>query len=313
MPPLVSVIMPTFNRLEFLPAALASLEAQTFTDWELIIADDGSELPTRRYLQQLAAPPRVRVLWLAHSGRPAVARNAALALARGEFVAFLDSDDLWLPAKLARQLASLRAHPGRQWSYTAFALVDAAGRRRSAPCPAQQRAPAGNILARLLAGQTVIALPSVIVARRVLGELGAFDETLVMCEDDELWLRLAAHGEIDGLDEPLTLVRRHDRHCGDDATAWRDRRRVFEKALRATGDAQLAGTLRRLRAEMSAGLARSQARAARRAGALATLAASARYSWRYRQWWRGALQALGCAFAPATLRALARRRRAHTR
>jgi len=312
--PLVSVIMPTYNRLEFLRPALDSLEAQTFTHWELIVADDGSQPPTRAYLEQLAAPPRVRLIRMPHCGRPSVVRNAALRAARGEYVAFLDSDDLWLPQKLECQIASLRRHPQRRWSYTAFAVVDAAGSvRRAATADARQTAPSGWILERILNDETVIALPSVLVARQLLDELGAFDEELTMCEDDELWLRLAAASEIDGVDAPLTLIRRHGQHAGDDATAWRDRHRVFEKALRRNGDAHLAPLLRRLRAETAAGLARSQAAGALRLSALTTLASSAHYSWRYRRWWRGAARTLAVALAPPALRGLARRHRSAAR
>jgi len=83
----------------------------------------------------------------------------------------------------------------------------------------------------MLKDEIVVPLSSVVVARQSLEQLGPFDETLVMCEDDDLWVRLAAHSEVDGIDEPLTLKRVHGQHGGDDVTAWRDRRRVFEKAL----------------------------------------------------------------------------------
>ena len=133
--PQVSILLPTFDRLEFLPATIASVMAQTLTDWELLIADDGSAAPTRRYLEGLA-DPRIKVLWLAHSGRPTVALNAALRAARGDYIAFLDSDDVWLPRKLEVQLQSLRSHPERLWSCTAFTLIDADGRPLSAGTPA---------------------------------------------------------------------------------------------------------------------------------------------------------------------------------
>jgi glycosyltransferase involved in cell wall biosynthesis len=295
MSPRVSVILPTFNRLEFLEPALTSLQAQTFRDFELIIADDGSDAATRAFLQRLADPPRVRIVWLNHCGRPGMVRNAALRLARGDYIAFLDSDDLWHPDKLARQLASLARHPQRQWSCTAFELVDAAGAPLDARAPA--RVASGWIAEQMLNDEFVIALPSVLVARPLIERLGAFDETLTMCEDDELWLRLAAASELDALDAPLTWVRRHDRHGGDDATAWRDRRRVFEKALGTTGDARLQAILRRLRAETSAGLARSLATGGNALPALASLADSAAYSWRYGTWWRRAPRTLLLALA----------------
>jgi glycosyltransferase involved in cell wall biosynthesis len=307
--PVVSVILPTFNRLTFLVPAVESLFAQTFAPWELILADDGSDAATRAYLEMLADPPRVRVIWLAHSGKPAVVRNAALREAQGEYVAFLDSDDLWLPAKLETQISSLRRQPRRKWSYTGFELVDAAGNRKTVTRAGNPPVLSGWILEKLLKDETVIALPSVVVSRQVLEQLGAFDEDLVMCEDDELWLRLAAHSEIDGIDAPLTLIRRHGQHSGDDATAWRDRRRVFEKALHASDDSHLGAILRKLRAEMSAGLAKSQATSGKRLNAVGTLVASVHYSWRYPQWWSGALRALAQAFTPAALRNAVRRYR----
>src|SRR5262245_58677498 len=129
--PTVSIILPTFNRLHYLRPAVDSVFAQSFTDWELIIADDGSDEATRAYLGDLAVRPGVRVLWLKHHGTPAPVRNAALREARGEYIAFLDSDDVWMPAKLARQIESLRRRPARQWAYTAFTIVDGAGGPRA--------------------------------------------------------------------------------------------------------------------------------------------------------------------------------------
>ena len=313
MSPAVSIILPTFNRPQFLAPALESVFAQTFTDWELIIADDGSSVNTRAYLQSVADPPRVQVIWLPHSGKPGVARNAALREARGEYVAFLDSDDLWLPKKLEAQIASLRRHPSCGWSYTRFAVVNAAGHPPVSARIKHWPAPSGWILEKILKEETVIALPSVVVARRLLEELGAFDEELVMCEDDELWLRLAAHSEIDGVDEPLTLVRRHGQHSGSDMTAWQDRRRVIEKALRASAGARHESVLRKLRVDMAAGLAKSQATSGEHIRVLGTLFSSLHYSWRYRAWWQGALVATGRAFAPTAVQGLVRRYRQRNR
>jgi glycosyltransferase involved in cell wall biosynthesis len=309
MPPSVSIIMPTFDRLEFLKPAIASVFAQTFEDWELIIADDGSSEPTRAYLRALQDHPRVQVILMPHTGKPSIVTNVALREARGAYVAFLDSDDVWLPKKLEIQIASLRRHPERGWSYTKFALIDSSGNRTD---PARTRnwpTPTGWILERLLGEETVIAQPSVVVSRRLLMQLGAFDEELVMCYDDELWFRLAAHSEIDGVDEPLTLVRRHGHHSGSDIIAWRDRRRVFEKALRVKRGRRLDAMLRKLRAQMSAGLARSQAASGRRLDAFATLCSSAPHSWRYPRSWLGALLSTVRACAPHAVRILARRYR----
>lgn len=310
MPPAVSILMPTFNRLEFLPPAIESVFAQSFTDWELIIADDGSGTDTKTYLQSLGHP-RVRVLCMAHTGKPPVMLNAALRIARGEFVAFLDSDDVWLPGKLELQIASLRHHPERRWSCTAFALIDAAGRPVQA-ARAGWPAASGQVRDRLFT-DAVIAMPSVIAAHSLLEQVGSFDEELVMNYDGDLWLRFAELSELDGIDEPLTLVRRHGLHGGSDIIAWRDLRRVIEKAQRTAGDAHFAAVLHEQRAVASAGLARSHALFGKRIDVLHALAESAPYSWRYLQWWRVGAYASARILTPrillSALRALRTRMR----
>ena len=183
--------MPTFNRPQYLRAAIDSVFAQTFTDWELIVADDGSEGETAAYVAALADPPRVKVLRLAHTGNPGAVRNAALQAALGEYVAFLDSDDVWLPAKLALQVASLRAHPERGWSHTAFSVIDESGEllggARSRWWPAAE----GWILESLIKMETVIATSesSVVKWRLPMEQVGEFDLKLRMCEDYDLFLQ----------------------------------------------------------------------------------------------------------------------------
>jgi len=300
MPPTVSIVMPTFNRLEYLAPAIESVMAQTFTDWELVIADDGSEPDTKDYLAGLE-DPRIRVISHGHTGKPSVVTNVAIKEAKGEFIAFLDSDDLWLPQKLHTQLASLRRHPQRRWSYTRFGIVDSDGNPRHHPCT-QWPTPSGWILERLLDEELVIAQPSVLVERELLQRTGGFDEELTMCYDNDLWCRLAANAEIDGVERLLTLVRRHAQHSGDDVTAWRDRRRVFEKLLGTELGVLHAPKLRRLRAHMAAGLARSQATFGSRTEALGTLVSSMPYSLRYPRWWRQVPGTIVRLLLPRTVR-----------
>jgi len=290
--------MPTFDRLQFLPPAIESVFAQTLRDWELVIADDGSGEATRAYLGSIA-DSRVRILWLPHSGKPPVAINAALRAARGEYVAFLDSDDVWLPRKLELQVASLRRRPARCWGCTGFALIDASGD----PLAARSGSPAvsGQVRNRLFT-DAVIAMPSVIASRSHLLKAGPLDEELTMNYDGDLWLRLAALSELDGVDEPLTLVRRHGMHGGSDIIAWRDLRRVIEKAQRTAEDTDFAAMLREQRALAAAGLARSHALFGRRSDVVRTLARSAPYSWRYPEWWRIGAYAAARSLAPQPLR-----------
>ena len=309
MRPTISIVLPTFNRLQFVPDTLESVFAQTLTDWELIIADDGSADATRDYLRKVAERPRVRVLWLEHSGLPALATNAAIREARGEYVAFLDSDDLWLPQKLERQVASLRRRAECGWSYTRFMIVDSTGRITNPRPAGSYPAKGGWIWESLLDGETVIAQPSVLVSRALLEEQGAFDEGLRMCYDDDLWFRLAARSEVDAVDEPLTLIRRHGSHSGSDVIAWEDRLRVFERLLRQQTGEPGEARARSRRAAMSAGLARSQAASGNRMQALTTVLASVPRSWRYRSWWPDALRATLRACAPEPVVTLVRNRR----
>ena len=310
MSPAVSIIVPTFNRLEYLRRTLSSVFQQTFGDWELLIADDGSDAATRAYLQTLEQPPRVRVLWLPHSGRPSVARNAALRVAQGEYVAFLDSDDLWTAHKLQIQIDSLRRRADCAWGYTRFVLVDDSGRPTEWQLTRSWPTPAGWILDRLARSETVIAVPSVIVSRGLLEQVGGFDESLVMCEDFDLWLRLAARSPVDAVDEPCTLVTRHALHSGDALTSFLDCERVFEKLRRVRGTEHLHAMLKEKSAEVAIGVARCHLACGSRSAALRTLVADAPRFWRCRRWWLGALRTAGRTLAPAAMVGLARSRRA---
>lgn len=310
MAPTVSIVMPTYNRLEFLPATVDAVRAQTFTDWELIIADDGSQGATCEYLRALSDDDRIRVLWLEHSGLQGVACNAAIREARGTYVAFLDSDDVWLPDKLSQQISSLERHPLRHWGCTPFAIIDRSGTIvRTGPRRARQ-AKSGWIRESLLRGEMSIALPSVVVARALLEQLGNLDEGLRMGADSELWFRLAARSEIDVIEETLTLIRRHNQHSGSDVIAWEDRLRIYERLLCEEAGTSSERLLRSQVAVHHAGLARSQAASGNRRQALATLLSSAPRSCRYPGWWLNAFRAAVRACAPAPIVTAVRRIRA---
>jgi glycosyltransferase involved in cell wall biosynthesis len=132
-PPRVSIILPTYNRGPFLEQAFHSIAAQTFRDWELIVVDDGSEDDTRDVVKDCAASlGRVRYIHQANQGAYG-ARNTGLDHARGEFVAFFDSDDIWLPHHLARCVEGLDANPDVDWVYGACRVVDHATGRVITP------------------------------------------------------------------------------------------------------------------------------------------------------------------------------------
>ena len=298
--------MPTFNRLQYLRSAIDCVFAQTFTDWELIVADDGSEGETAAYVAALANQPKVKVLRLAHTGNPGIVRNAACGAAQGEYIAFLDSDDVWLPEKLALQVASLRSHRERGWSHTAFAVIDASGELLGGARSRWWPAADGWILESLIKMETVIATSSLIVRRRLLEQVGGFDDQQRMCEDYDLFLRFAGLTEMDGIRETLLLKRRHAENYTDDAIALEDRGRALEKILAVSTDRSLRATLHRERAKVAAGLARSQAVGGGRWAALCTLARSSQYSWGYREWWLGGAKAAARAVTPAGVLRVAR-------
>ena len=300
----VSIILPVFNRLHYLRAAVDSVLAQTFQDWELIIADDESGAETQQYMRDLCASagPRVKVLWLKHLGNPDVVRNIALREVQSPYVAFLDSDDMWLPRKLQAQLECMQSCGSREWSYTRCLFVDGPGQPLTGKRLPYPQVKDGWILESVLAGEAAVAQSSFMATRQALAAVGGYAEDMPGIGDYELFVRLALRSEIAFIDEPLVLLRHHEEHYFDDEVlALTELRYFFEKMRRLQIAPHMDGLLRRRRAEVSAGLARGYSASGRRFRALTTLAASARYSWRYRQWWIDAMAAGVRAVSPPWL------------
>jgi glycosyltransferase involved in cell wall biosynthesis len=208
--PTVSIILPTYNRLALLREAVDSVRAQTFGDWELIVADDGSDDGTAAYLDALAREdPRIVIVSLPHTADLPRIRNAAIARARGEWVAFLDSDDAWRADKLQAHLDAHRANPSARWSYSGRSIMDAAGETLPDARFAAWRPHSGYIARLLLTHEAMVAFPTVVVQRALLAEVGGMDESLVFSTDYDLELRLAARAECICIPEPLVRVRVH--------------------------------------------------------------------------------------------------------
>jgi glycosyltransferase involved in cell wall biosynthesis len=200
MVPLVSVIIPTYNRVAFLPEAVASVQSQTFRDLELLVVDDGSTDETRHFL---ASCPEARVLRQSSRRGVAAARNRGIAAARGEWLAFLDSDDLWLPAKLTRQMAYLASHPGLLLCQTDETWLRQGIRVNK---PARYRKMAGQIFFPSLL-RCMVSPSAVVMHRRLFADHGGFDEALPAAEDYDLWLRLGWRYEVGLVPEPLVIKR----------------------------------------------------------------------------------------------------------
>jgi glycosyltransferase involved in cell wall biosynthesis len=287
---MVSVLVPCWNRLEYLRPCVDSVLTQTFTDWELIIADDGSDAGTRAWLETLRGHPRIKLLFLAHTGNPGVVRNAAACQARGEWLAFLDSDDVWLPDKLVRQLAAMRTDPARHWGYGAVDLIDPAGNIMTPPPSWHDRFPQGDILEDVIRWRAGIPMPTVIVKRSLFIKVGGFDEAHPMFEDFDLWFRLADASGAVAVESLLAHVRMHGEHY-----SWRGERAFrewigfFERWKARLTAPHLQRALEAQCVWCTVLLALQQAGGGRRVEAWHTFF-SRPHAWRHLRWWTGALR-----------------------
>jgi glycosyltransferase involved in cell wall biosynthesis len=309
MQPVVSIILPTFGRLQYLRSTVASIYQQTLQDWELIVADDGSDVETRTYLQTLEADSRVKLVWLTHTGVPAAVRNAALGEARGEYVAFLDSDDLWAPDKLSRQVASLRSRPTCGWCYTAVSHIDGPGRPMAEPVFGPWIPCEGAVFERLVTGPIVIRTPSVLARRELVAAAGGFDDTIRSGEDYDLWLRLALLSDVALLDETLVQVRRHEANLSQDwEIAFAGRDHSLHK-LQDTVDSRRRALLRAERTRNALILAGRHAALGNSARLLSVLWRALPYSWSSSSWWLGMVKTTLRPHVPRRLLEARRRRR----
>lgn len=206
--PLVSVILPTYNRLPYLREAVASVFAQTYPHWELIVVDDGSTDGTAGCLARLE-DERVRVVRRPNRSNAAVARNAGLDRARGDYVAFLDSDDLWLPRKLELQIARLRSQPECRWSYTHFGIINRCGEEIPILAGGPWFPHEGWVLTRVITTEVIAPLPTIVADRKWVADLGGFDERLVYGEDLDLRLRMADRSPVCAVADSVCRVREH--------------------------------------------------------------------------------------------------------
>jgi glycosyltransferase involved in cell wall biosynthesis len=203
---LVSVIIPTYNRPEFTQEAIDSVLGQTFQDLELIVIDDGSEPESRKWNVER----RTRVYYRPHLGVSA-ARNFGVSVSQGKYIAFLDSDDLWLPRKLEKQIKFLeelrRLVAGSEERYKICYTNEKWLRKGHHLNQMKKHQKFGGWIFEKCLPLCIISASSIIMERAVFDELGGFDEALPVCEDYDLWLRLALRYPIGYLDEKLIVKR----------------------------------------------------------------------------------------------------------
>jgi len=226
--PLVSVIIPTYNRRHIIARSVDSVLAQTFTDYEIIVVDDGSTDNTGEFLKkhygnriQYIAQPANRGL--------ATARNRGIEESRGTYIAILDDDDLWFPEKLALQVALLEKDSEISLGYCGTMKVNGRGEMIEEIRPAQR----GHIFEAMLYQNCLLGPASVaIFPRTVLRTSGLFDTGFSACADWDLWVRMARCGKVDFVDRPLVQYVIHDNNMHGDINGMaKDTFAILDKYL----------------------------------------------------------------------------------
>lgn len=210
MNPAVSIIIPTYNNEHTIGHAIESVLNQTCQDFELIIVDDGSCDSTIHKIATFRN--RLHYLHIAHSGLPAVARNAGIRLARGKYLAFLDADDRWLPGRLERHLAMLDSNPDiGLLCANAYIVDEFEAEVYTRTFAGTEKREGGSTTSRLLQ-DCFICTSSVIIPREILHNAGWFheDPRLRSIEDFDLWLRISSLAPVRFDPEPLVVYWDHN-------------------------------------------------------------------------------------------------------
>jgi glycosyltransferase involved in cell wall biosynthesis len=229
--PKVSVIIPSYNTAPYIGETLDSVFAQTFDDFEVIVVNDGS--PDTEALERVLGPYRDSIVYVKKkNGGLSSARNAGIRVARGQYVALLDSDDVWEPDYLAVQVAALDADPSVAVSYANAAIFGDGlddGMDYMSIFPSE-----GEVTIQSIVAMKCNVLVSALVRRATLDRVGVFDERLRTNEDFDLWLRIAQAGwRIVYTRRPLWRYRRRGEALSADPVAmWGGALRVLEKAQR---------------------------------------------------------------------------------
>lgn len=227
----VAVVIPAYNSARFLADAIASVRDQSHRATELVVVDDGSSDDSAELAEKLG----VRCL-RRENGGPGAARNTGVRATESSLIAFLDADDLFLPGKLQRQVTHMQASDCVACGGDALLLRDGqeslGDQRKNGP----GRVPSQLGLAELIRGNPLIC-SSMVVRRSAFDAVGGFDEDrdLIASEDYDLWLRLLARGQIDYIDEPLSVYRRGPWSLSDNLLFIRGIDKIMTRVLRSEG------------------------------------------------------------------------------
>lgn len=211
--PTISVIIPFFNRVEWLTQAIESILRQSYQDYEIILVDDGSseDLSTiSKYLELLNV-----FIYRQNNKGPAAARNYGIKMAAGKYLAFLDSDDMFAPEKLEVQIKVMEENPEAVLSHTSYQRIEASGDPLDI---VHSGTFCGFVFPQIYDG-CPIATPTVMVKKKVFESVLGFNEKLRIAEDVLLWAEISRLGPILGVDQPFSLVRMHGQNSATDYKA----------------------------------------------------------------------------------------------
>jgi glycosyltransferase involved in cell wall biosynthesis len=208
--PLVSIIIPTYDRPKLLFLTLESIKAQTFSDYEVVVVDDGT--PNEESKMVCDQYPNVKYIKIENSGGPAKPRNIGISRAKGHYIALIDDDDLWLPLKLAKQVEILEKNPDYGLVHSPCRVMDKDGNISEVIIgkPGSPSVKHGNVTMSMIGNWTLMT-STVMVRREVIEKVGLFNEEMPPAgEDVEFWVRCSFYTSFFYQDEPLVHYRQHE-------------------------------------------------------------------------------------------------------
>ncbi len=252
----VDIIIPAYNAARFLPAAIQSVEGQTFPDWQIVLVDDGSTDDTKQVVAPFLARlgSKLKCIHKPNGGLPA-ARNTAIRNSSSEFIALLDADDVWLPERLEASIQSFEGHPEAGLSYGFIQYIDEEGTPLEWVDSRQENG-AGRIATHIYTRKVNLPCPTITFRRKCVDEVGLFDETMRATEDRDLWLRIAMKYEVRVIEQVISYYRLSsnsmtrdtnrmlqaqlqfvEKHYGSPGCGWRPRRMALSSIYKQRADA----------------------------------------------------------------------------
>ncbi|MEB3181393.1 MAG: glycosyltransferase family A protein [Nostocaceae cyanobacterium] len=227
--PKVTVVIPTYNSMTYLPAAMETALSQTFTDFEVLVVNDGSTDGTVEWVSQLT-DPRVRMISQANQGL-AGARNTGVTNAQGDYIAFLDADDLWEATKLEKQVRCLDENPAVGVVYTWTALADENGKPTGRLIASHAE---GNVWRQLLEFNIVGSGSTPLIRKQCFESVGLFFPDVSPSDDRDMWLRISQKFSFAVVKEPLIYYRQHPHNSTKKCQVMLEKSRILiERAFQS--------------------------------------------------------------------------------